>query len=427
MIDPRLENFARSGRWLGVYPQLTNSWRTVFPFSGPQFVLARMNEFADKGLRCFIGYATPNNRYYEFNVTAAAEWGWNSRGRTPRQFAEAYAVSRRLPSPADFAEWADTLGLVGWKLAGSRSVEKLVFGAGGLGFAEGRIVPGGLLENLRTMDFGGEFLSEFDSRADFEDGRARVRKAMGLARKIGDPAVLYETQSVEGVLDLLAALRNIMGAMPPAGGGAADKIMGPALNRLDDAARSLTRSIDKWGLAVNPLPRNLLASRFRDSVDFAAHAAEALRAAAGNALPPDPCPAYRSRTVARWTDKDFATSASAVLWADVSGELSGPGEYDVTLRFEDGASGVQTHAVTLLRGPDRDSAIPIDEDRAEFHLGRYDRYFDFWLKLPPDVRGGPAAGGRFFLKIEINGPPLEAPQDRRTSRGVVSLRKSWRS
>jgi hypothetical protein len=427
MIDPLLENFARSGRWLGVYPQLTNSWRTVFPFSGPQFMRARMNEFADKGLRNFIGYATPNNRYYEFNVTAAAEWGWNSRGRTPREFAEAYAVSRHLSSPADFAEWAETLGVVGWKLAGSRSVEKLVFGAGGLGFIEGRIVPGGLLESLRKMDYGKEFLSEFDSRGDFEDSRARVRKAMSLARKIGDAAVLYETQSVEGILDLLAGLRNVMGAMPPAGGGGTDKRMGPALNGLDDAARSLTTSIEKWGMAVNPLPRKLLASRFRDSVDFAAHTAEALRAAAGDGLPPDPQSAYRSRIVARWTDKDFAASASSVLWADVTGELGGPGEYDVTLRFEDGASGVQTHAVTFLRGVDRDSAVPIDEDRAEFHLGRYDRYFDYWLKLPSDGRGGSPAADRFFLKIEISGPPLEAPPDRRTSRGVVSLRKSWRS
>jgi hypothetical protein len=238
---------------------------------------------------------------------------------------------------------------------------------------------------------------------------------------------LAETESAEGVLDLLAFLRGIMGAMTPAAGGAADKIPAPALDRLDDIARSLTKAVYKWGAAVNPLPRNLLASRFRDSVDFAAHTVDALRAAAGNALASDPHPAYRSRAVARWTDKDFATSASAVLWADVTGELSGPGEYDVTLRFEEGASGVRTHAVTLLRGPDRDAARPVDEDRAEFHIGRYDRYFDYWLKLPPDDQGGAAAGARYFLKIEISGPALEIPRDRRTSRGVVSLRKSWRS
>jgi hypothetical protein len=427
MIDPLLEKFARSGGWLGVYPQLTSSWRIVFPFSGPQFIRARMNEFADKGLRCFIGYATPNNRYYEFNVTAAAEWGWNARGRTPRQFAEAYAVSRRLPSSADFAEWAETLGPVGWKLAGSRSVEKLVFGAGGLGFIEGRIVPGSFLESLKKMAFGGELLSDFDGPAEFEDSQGRVRQALGLARKIGDPAVLAETECAGGVLDLLAALRDITGAISPAGGGVWPEIPEPALDRLDDIARSLTKSVQAWGAAVNRAPRSLLASRFRDSVDFASHTAEALRAAIGSSNVPDPHPAYRSRTVARWTDQDFASSSSRVLWVDVTKELSGPGEYDVTLRFEDGASGVRTHAVTALRGTDRDSARVVDEDRAEFHIGRYDRYFDYWLKIPPAVREGERAGGRTFLKIEISGPALDLPPDRRTSRGVVTLRKSWRS
>ncbi|MCK5526621.1 MAG: hypothetical protein KAJ05_05685, partial [Candidatus Latescibacteria bacterium] len=33
MIYPLLEDYARSGRWLGVYPQITHAWRTVFPWT----------------------------------------------------------------------------------------------------------------------------------------------------------------------------------------------------------------------------------------------------------------------------------------------------------------------------------------------------------------------------------------------------------
>ena len=63
------------------------SWRIVCPWSGPQFIKYRMTEFVDKNLKCLVGYATPNNRLYDFNVTAAAEWSWNAHGRDERAFA----------------------------------------------------------------------------------------------------------------------------------------------------------------------------------------------------------------------------------------------------------------------------------------------------------------------------------------------------
>jgi hypothetical protein len=425
MIEPLLENFAAAGGWLGVYPQLTNSWRTVFPFSGAQFMKARMGEFASKGLRGFFGYATPNNRYYEFNVTAAAEWSWNSSGRTPREFAEVYALRRGIPHPVEFAAWAEMLGPVGWKLAGSRTVENLLFGAGGLIFVEGRIVPGNLSESLTRMAFGGTLLTEFENAADFAANRACVDKALALARTIGDPSVLAETQSVGGVLDLLAGLQEIAAAQSLTDENAIIAGLGRALTRFDDTARSLVRALDRWGRRVNPVPRQRLASRYRDTVDFAAHLADAERSFYADFHLPDPAAAFRSRPVARWRDEDFARADAIELWADVSGSIDGPGEYDVTLRFEDGASGVKTRAVTLLRGPDRAGAKPVAEDRWDFRIGRFDRYVDYWLTLPKDAAGG-ASHDPFFLKMELVGPALDAPVDRRTCRGLATMRKSWR-
>lgn len=74
MIYPVLEDFLARGGWLGVYPQVDNSWRTVFPFTGPQFMRARMREFAGKGLQSVTGYATPSNAFWAFNVAGMAEW-----------------------------------------------------------------------------------------------------------------------------------------------------------------------------------------------------------------------------------------------------------------------------------------------------------------------------------------------------------------
>ena len=128
MIYPLLEQFAAQGRWLGVYPQLTASWRIVCPWSGPQFIKYRMSEFVDKKLVCLCGYATPDNRYYDFNVTAAAEWSWNAHGRDEREFAAAWATRRGLSDPDKAAEWAVMLGPVGWDVYGSRVPFSQFFG-----------------------------------------------------------------------------------------------------------------------------------------------------------------------------------------------------------------------------------------------------------------------------------------------------------
>jgi hypothetical protein len=127
MIYPLLEDYAHSGRWLGVYPQITHAWRTVFPWTAPQFVQYRAKEFVEKKLRCMIGYAVPSNRYHEFNVMAMAEWTWNAQGRSPEAFARAYATITAIADPDLFARWALKAGAAGWVLAESRLLLTLIY------------------------------------------------------------------------------------------------------------------------------------------------------------------------------------------------------------------------------------------------------------------------------------------------------------
>ena len=238
MIYPLLEDFARSGRWLGVYPQLTSSWRTVFPFTGPQFMRARMNEFVDKRLNAMIGYAAPSNRYYEFNVTAAAEWSWNSRGRSPRDFAEAYARWTGISHPERFGEWADLIGEVGWDLAGSRVVEGLILPEEAL-FESAQKSRAYKLNDLQEMRFGQGLLSEFPDRKHFEARLASAARALKLAETEGDERMVDESRSVIGALHLLDGLIELSDTkgLPEAKKQAAAQ---GALTQIDAAARMLT-------------------------------------------------------------------------------------------------------------------------------------------------------------------------------------------
>jgi hypothetical protein len=424
MIYPLLDTYA-ANHWLGVYPQLTNSWRTVFPFSSPQFILARMREFAAKNLRSVIGYATPSNRYYEFNITAAAEWGWSSRGRTAGEFAEAYAIRRGIRDPAGFAAWAQRLGAVGWKMAGSRSVEGLIFGAGGQTPADGGLEPGQLAKTLKNLKWGGELLAEFADEKDFGDSLVQARIAQKTAAEIGDPRVTDESESVLGAMEFLASLKEISNIWQS--GGAPDKsALEKALQNMDVSAERLTASLYRWGMRVNPVPRASLPSRFRDTVDCAASAADQEWRLAAQAGITDPRPEFRRRLALRWTEKDFAAGETATLWSAVSGLLAGAGEYDVTLQFLDGAAGVSTRAVSLLRGQTPDTAEVIDADAWSFQVGRWNNYIDYWLTLSPEKAAAARPGDRYFLQVELGGPPLSLPAERRTTAGFASLRKSWR-
>lgn len=424
MITPLLAAYAWE-HWLGVYPQLTNSWRTVFPFSSPQFIVARMQEFVSKHLKSMIGYATPSNRYYEFNITAAAEWSWSNRGRTAGEFAEAYAMRRGIPEPARFAEWVQKAGGAGWKLAGSRSVETLIFGAGGQTLGDGGLEPGPFSKTLKSLKFGGELFTEFTEEKDFRDSLVEARVAQRMAAEIGDPRAIDESECVVGMMELLAGLKEISDIWQA--GAAPDKsLLGKALQDMDLTAKRLTASIYRWGMGANPVPRASLPSRFRDSVDFAASAADQEWRLAEPAGIKDPQPEFRRRPALRWTEKDLAAGESASLWADVSGLLAGAGEYDVILQFLDGASGVSTRAVTLLRGETKDKAEVIDEDRWNFQVGRWNNYVDYWLTLSREKFAAAKPGDRYFLKVELEGPPLSLPAERRTTSGFAALRRSWR-
>jgi hypothetical protein len=413
MIYPLMETFARSGRWLGVYPQFTASWRTVFPFSGADFIRTRMREFAEKKLRCVAGYATPSDRYYEFNITAAAEWGWNRNGRTVAGFARAYARQIEETKPAAFSRWAERIGPPGWNLAGSRVFESLIFN------------PDLPLTLKEPMAFGKGMLAEYPDRQALVQNIKDAETALELAEKSGNREMKLESESVLETLRLLDSLQSFSVLK--------EKTEFPRdflerlLNRIDRSARRLTRSLYHWGMAVNPRPRSELPSRFRDSVDIAAKIAHAARQIGNQNRVPDPNPDYRPRLIGEWNAGDFAGREKAVLWADVSGNLREAGEYDVTFQFEDGAAGVYTQCVSLLRGPDPASAKEIDRDQWKFRVGRFDRWIDYWITLTGQAKQSEKKGDRYFLKMEVDGPSPSLPPERRTTRGRILIRRSWRS
>ncbi len=253
MIYPLLENYARQGRWLGCYPQLTASWRIVCPWSGPQFIKFRMSEFVDKRLRCLCGYATPDNRFYDFNVTAAAEWSWNARGRSEEQFALAWATRRGLADPQKAARWAVLLGPVGWDVYGSGIPYPHFFGDSARWI---RSKPA----------FGKNFLRYFPSLAHIERDLAVCDQALGLAQELGDPALLAETRVIRGYVGMVQGLVRIASAIqgqkelaPPEA-----RLAQEAFKQLATSGRQTAEALHQWKQIV---ASDCTAPRIADTVE----------------------------------------------------------------------------------------------------------------------------------------------------------------
>ncbi len=268
MIYPLLENFARQGRWLGRYPQLTASWRIVCPWSGPQFIKYRMNEFVSKRLRALCGYATPDNRFYDFNVTAAAEWSWNAQGRSEQEFAAAWATWRGLSDPDKAAQWAVLLGPVGWDVYGSGIPYPHLFGH-----------VADLVQ--RPPQMGSGFFRYFSSVEHIQKDLAACNQALQLAEELQDTVLIAETRVIRGYVRMVQAIERIASTV-----GAkkhldteATKTLQAEFERLESAVRQTVDALRTWKEQVAP---DCTAPRIADTVRVTE---ETLRAVA-NALKP---------------------------------------------------------------------------------------------------------------------------------------------
>lgn len=267
MIYPLLEEFAAKGRWLGCYPQLTAWWRIVSPWSGPQFVKARMTEFARKKLHCVCGFAPPNSRMHDFNLTAAAEWSWNAEGRSERDFSLAYATRRGLRDPDAFADWTQTLGPVSWDIYGSYVPYPAFFD-----MAVGEIAKG------TAPRLGDGIFRYFPEPAQFDRDLAAADHALTITRKLDNEGILQETLIVRGYIEMLAEVYHIS-RIAAAGDHTRAAELWQQLDHLSEAGRRTAAALEAWEKTVEP---GIGGERFRDTLNVTRDLADVI----GKALQP---------------------------------------------------------------------------------------------------------------------------------------------
>lgn len=246
MIHPYLEEFVKKGGWLSVCPSLGGIPNYPEPFTCPQFINTRMNEYLDKGLRGLLGYASPGIMYTDLNVEAAAEWTWNIKGRTIHEFSASYAVRQGYKDPEKFAEFVDVLGAIEENAYACdypwRACRKMITPVD-VQLKEGALPElGTFRDGFNGFPFGG-----YQTKEQLAGDVAAAAKAVQLAREIGIEEYIQESLVVQGYVQSLKALYDLKtlvknGKIAPKNKAEAAK----AFQTFADGLRQSAKALPKW-------------------------------------------------------------------------------------------------------------------------------------------------------------------------------------
>ena len=411
MIYPLLEDYASKGRWLGCYPQLTASWRIVSPWSCPQFVKFRMTEFVDKKLSSLGGYVVPDNRLYEFNVTAAAEWSWNAHGRDEREFAIAWAIRQKLTPPEVVADWAVMLGQASWDLYGARLVERYFFRPG--------TIETVILSGAKPM-FGQGFLTYIRDQQHLRRNMAVCRKALQLANQVGSTAMVAETKAIVTYYDMVNQLCRICAFLAEHGTIDAQErqTLQEELNRFTLAGGLNVEALRDWERAV-AVGAGL--SRFREGVQATEDTVQTVARALERFGVRNPSGVVASRQIGEWSSDDFRETGRIVKEFDVTQDLVAPGTFSVTFQYTVGWNGLGIYKVALVAEPKgrpgERAELTVDDHWGSTAIRSQGNVYTLTLdKHDPSLR--------YWIVATIRGKrPQDQPLGKKGCSGFIRLRR----
>jgi hypothetical protein len=251
MIKDYMVDAAKRGQWIGCVPNLDSMTHFLEPFTGADFIHARMNEFVDKGLKGLLGYVTPLVHYNFFNLEAAAEWSWNSKGRTPKEFSLSYAIRQGFKDPQKWAEWAQTVGPVEWDIYGS---EWTSGAQRGIPDPVAKSLLEGKLPKLGTVAWDCFWIpfGDIKSVKQLDDDVAAAAKALEMSKQMGTPQYYFESLTADGYIKSLKALYELgrivkNGAVAERNREAARKYF----RMYDDGLKQAGDAMPKWEVEVD--------------------------------------------------------------------------------------------------------------------------------------------------------------------------------
>lgn len=192
--NPLLDHYAGEGRWIGTYDVPLNVNGNVetpefkIPHRSPHRIRDYVRQLVERRYRAGIGMMAWHrhaSKICGLNIAALAEWGWNSTGRTEREFAVAWATREGLADPEAFADWSDLMGPVEFDVFDS---EFPICYSWGL-FAD-------LIEKGEFPVLGEGVFRYYTSPQSFDEKAEACDRALRIAEEFEDPDYAAETRVV---------------------------------------------------------------------------------------------------------------------------------------------------------------------------------------------------------------------------------------
>jgi hypothetical protein len=408
MIYPLLEQYSRSGHWLGVYPQVTPNWFTVFPWTAPDFINFRANEFVEKQLSSVSGYSVPDKFYYEFNLMAEAEWLWNAKGRSPEDFALAYAVTTGRKNPALFARWALKAGQAGWALAESGFVGQVAYDPA-MGFF-----------GVKPLDFRWGSAGN-NTLQNVKNAISTAREALALAGEAHDRIMLDESESCLAALEASALCAEISKIVRgKAKDEATKKTLAEKLDQMDLCAHIIRSRVFDWSdrNEACKAKRNMQ-SRVNHTAIGLLRTCDTLRTVSARFGAPDPRPASRIVDLLEWSEKDF-TKGQATFTVDITDKVPQEGAgYQVC--FDLGGVARKIEAVFMNATTGERKVVGVSPEPNNERGGMYgESYYECRIRIP-----AVPTGAKVLLIIQMQATPMGDFPDRGSYSGLIGLRRVW--
>lgn len=246
MMKPYLIDFAKSGRWVATCPNISAIVGYVQPFESAQFVRYRAFELVRNQASGILAYATPRVKVCRYNVEAMAEYTWNVRGRSTREFAYSWAVRNGIKDPEKFADFRELIGPIEWRYNGGdwpmRATHKRLSPPLEQMLKQG-ILPGFgyYIDGFVKCPFGAYANAE-QLKSDLQNSA----KALKMAQEIGIEEFIQESRVTQGYITALNALYDLQSVIKNQRVAPEDK---------PEAARLFQAYVDGFRQAIDGLKR----------------------------------------------------------------------------------------------------------------------------------------------------------------------------
>lgn len=205
-LNSLYDHYASNGRWIASYdvPIGVNGDVDTPEFKLPAKSAHRVQDYVKQlyqrkynGAYGMIAWHTLAKETDNFNISALAEWSWNTNGRSVREFSIAWATHQKIENTSLFADWSEIVGNLAFDVYDSDFP---------IAYSQGKIID--LIKERKRPYLGEGIFRYYESKKSFENKRVAFKRAQILAAEL-PPNYILETNIIGTYLDLAESIWHI--------------------------------------------------------------------------------------------------------------------------------------------------------------------------------------------------------------------------